>query len=304
QGGQRLLPAVIVASGMGTGLRHTNRPAPLVFGQADFFFGGQRHRAEHQPRVRLPQQDNSVLGGPARCPSGCNVVSLFTWSVAPCWQGREQGAHGFAGAGGRLTEQPKTAFSGFPPRFTSPVDLARQGALPRPVARIGEAHGLQTGGAGRVPVQLAAGPGGVLPQQPEEEIFQFIAGKITCKVKYLVIVDLVIRQPDGGFRQVLLGRVEGGIDHPLGPVAEVQFGADLAGGDAGRFDLVDDGAVLAVGENAVGPPLDGAADAVHLPAAREKDLGLVALPRLLLQLAVDAGALVGPVKAGKAAVDV
>ena len=87
-------------------------------------------------------------------------------------------------------------------------------------------------------------------------------------------------------------------------MAEVQFGADLAGGDAGRFDLVNDGAALAVGENAVGPALDGAADAVHLPAAREKDLGLVALPRLLLQLAVDAGALVGPVKAGKTAVDV
>ena len=73
QGGQRLLPAVVIASGIGTGLRHTNRPARLVFGQADFFFGGQRHRAEHQPRVRLPQQDNSVLGGRASCRSGCKV---------------------------------------------------------------------------------------------------------------------------------------------------------------------------------------------------------------------------------------
>ena len=58
-----------------------------------------------------------------------------------------------------------------------------------------------------------------------------------------------------------------------------------------------------VGEDAVGPTFDGEGDARHLPFAGEEDFGGVAFACGLLELAVDACALVGAVEAGKAAVD-
>ena len=221
-------------------------------------------------------------------------------ALAHGFQGREEGAHGLANAGGSLAEEPGPAFAA---RLAGPVDFPSKSPLPGPVRFKGEAQGVQTGSPAGVPVQLAPGPGGNLPQQTLEERVQFFLREMSGKPDDLVGVDLVIGQPDIQPGQALLFGIDGPVDHPLCPVAGVAVLLNFVRGDGGGFDLVDDGhAVLAL-ENAVGPALDGERDAVHLPGFGEEDFRLIALPGGLLKLAVDAGPLVGPVEPRKAAVD-
>ena len=114
---------------------------------------------------------------------------------------------------------------------------------------------------------------------------------------------MVIGQPHGQRFQPLLAAVNGGIHHALRPVAGVQLLGDLLIGNGGGLDLINGHSAFFVGENAVCPALQRKGDAAGFPLRAEEYLGLIALPGGLLQLAVDACALVGAVKAGKAAVD-
>ena len=86
-------------------------------------------------------------------------------------------------------------------------------------------------------------------------------------------------------------------------MAGVHVLGDVVGGDGCGLYLVDDRHARLVGEDAVGPAFDGEGDARRLPFAGEEDFGGVAFACGLLELAVDACALVGAVEAGKAAVD-
>ena len=119
----------------------------------------------------------------------------------------------------------------------------------------------------------------------------------------LIGVDLVIGQPDIQCFQLPLLGADGPVDHALRPVAGVHVLRDGIGGRGGGLDLVDDHRAVLIGKNAVGTALDGEPDSLHRPLCREKHLSRVAFTRRLLEPAVDACALVGPVKAGKAAVD-
>ena len=119
----------------------------------------------------------------------------------------------------------------------------------------------------------------------------------------LIGVDLVIGQSDIQLLQTLLFGIDGPVDHTLRPVAGVHVLPDGIGGHGGGLDLVDDHRAVLIGKNAVGPALDDEPGPLHRPLCREEHLGGVAFTRRLLEPAVDACALVGPVKAGKAAVD-
>ena len=116
-----------------------------------------------------------------------------------------------------------------------------------------------------IPFQLTAGPGGILVQQPNKEIFQCIALKMTCKVDDLVIINLVIGQPYRDGIQAVLGCIDGSVYHSLSPVAEIEVFGDFGQRNAGGFDLIDDGLPCITRKDAVGPALDGIADALDFP---------------------------------------
>ena len=130
-----------------------------------------------------------------------------------------------------------------------------------------------------------------------------LPGELPGKALNLVGIDLIIGQPHGKRIQSLLAAENGGIYHALRPVAGVHILGDRFIGDSGGLDLVNDYRASLIGKNAVGTALDGEPDSLHRPLCREEHLGGVAFTRRLLEPAVDACALVGPVKAGKAAVD-
>ena len=153
------------------------------------------------------------------------------------------------------------------------------------------------------PVQLPPCPGKILPQQVVEKRIQLSGGEVPGIADDLIGVDLVIGQPDIQCFQLPLLGADGPVDHALRPVAGVHVLRDGIGGRGGGLDLVDDHRAVLIGKNAVGTALDGEPDSLHRPLCREEHLGGVAFTRCLLEPAVDASALVGPVKAGKAAVD-
>ena len=130
-----------------------------------------------------------------------------------------------------------------------------------------------------------------------------LPGELPGKALNLIGIDLIIGQPHGKRIQSLLAAVNGGIYHALRPVAGIQLLGDLLIGDGSGLDLVNGHSAVFVGENAVCPAFQRKGDAAGFPLRAEEYLGLIALPGGLLQLAVDACALVGAVKAGKAAVD-
>ena len=130
-----------------------------------------------------------------------------------------------------------------------------------------------------------------------------LPGELPGKALNLIGIDLIIGQPHGKRIQSLLAAVNGGIYHALRPVAGVQFLGDLLIGDGSGLDLVNSHGAVFIGENAVCPAFQRKGDAAGLPLRAEEHLSLIALSGGLLQLAVDACALVGAVKAGKAAVD-
>ena len=136
-----------------------------------------------------------------------------------------------------------------------------------------------------------------------QKLLQLLPGELPGKALNLVGIDLIIGQPHGKRTQSLLAAENGGIYHALRPVAGVQLLGDLLVGNSGGLDLVNGHSAVFIGENAVCPALQRKGDAAGFPLRAEEYLGLITLPGGLLQLAVDACALVGAVEAGKAAVD-
>ena len=219
-----------------------------------------------------------------------------TAALAQSLQGREEGAHGLANAGGGLTKQPLAALAGT-------VDFPRQRPLPGAVRRKREAQGLQALVPAGGPVQLPPCPRDVIPQQALEKGVQRGGGKVPGVPHDLVGVDLIIGQPNVQRVQRLLLCVNGSVDHALGPVAGAAVLPQLLGGEGGGLDLVDDGGAVLILKNAVGTALNGECDARDFPRLGEEDLGCVSFPRCLLEPTMDASPLIGPIEPGKTAVD-
>ena len=132
------------------------------------------------------------------------------------------------------------------------------------------------------------------PNTPWEEAIPYLE-------QVEVVLVMTVEPGFGG--QAFLCAVDGSVHHALRPVAGVQFLGDLLIGDGSGLDLINSHGAVFIGENAVCPAFQRKGDAAGFPLRAEEYLGLIALPGGLLQLAVDACALVGAVKAGKAAVD-
>lgn len=133
--------AVVVAVGVGAELRQTGGAALGVLAQTGFLLGRQGHAAQGQLRGRGPQPGKGVLGSGLGGVAGREVKELFAVALAHGFQGREEGAHGLANAGGSLAEEPGPAFAA---RLAGPVDFPSKSPLPGPVRFKGEAQGVQT----------------------------------------------------------------------------------------------------------------------------------------------------------------
>ena len=303
QGGKGIFDPFVVAVGVGAGFGQAGGMALGVLAEADLLLGRQGHAAQGQPRCAGVEPREGILGSGLGRAAGREVEQLFAAARADGLEGREEGAHGLADAGGGLTEQPGAVFLPAPARDAGAVDLARQCPLAGAVGREGECQGRQTGGAGLGPGHLPPCPGGVLPQQAGEEGVQLPGGEVPGVAGDLVGVDLVIGQPDAEPLQLVLRSVDGPIHHALRPVAGVPVFGQLLGGKGRGLDLVDDDGAVFVLENAVGAAFQHKQKALHLALRRQIDLGSVAFARCFLQPAVDACSLVGTVEAGEAAVD-
>ena len=254
QRGQRVPHPVVVPLGVGTALRQAGGAALVVFTQAGLFLGCQGHAAQGQRGGGGPQAGEGVLGGGLRRVAGREVKQLFAAALAQSFQGREEGAHGLANAGGGLTKQPLAALAGT-------VDFPRQRPLPGAVRRKGKVQGLQALVPAGGPVQLPPCPRDVIPQQALEKGVQRGGGKVPGVPQDLVGVDLIIGQPDVQRVQRLLLCVDGSVDHALGPVAGAAVLPQFLGGEGGGLDLVDDGGAVLILKNAVGTALNGECDA-------------------------------------------
>ena len=269
--------------------------------EADLLLGCQGHAAQSQLGIRRPQPRNGILSGGLSRVAGRQVEQLLAAAGADGPQSREEDAHGLADAGGGLTEEPDAAFRRR--GSAGAVDFAGQRPLPGPVGRKGKIQRRKAHAPLLLPRQLTLRPGGVLLEQILQKRFQLFKGEMPHEAEDVVGVDLVVGEPDVQLFQPLLTAIQRSVDHSLRPVARVHVLGDVAGGDGCGLYLVDDRHARLVGEDAVGPTFDGEGDARHLPFAGEEDFGGVAFACGLLELAVDACALVGAVEAGKAAVD-
>ena len=303
QVGQRILQPLVVAVGVGASLRQAGGTALSILAQAGLLLGRKGHAAQGKRRICRPQTGQRILSSGLCRVAGGQVEDLFSLALAHGFQGREEGAHRFADAGGCLAEQPGTALLLCLARSTGAIDLPGKGTLPGTVGRKRKLQGPKAPVPGFHPVQLPPCPGKILPQQVVEKRIQLSGGEVPGIADDLIGVDLVIGQPDIQCFQLPLLGADGPVDHALRPVAGVHVLRDGIGGRGGGLDLVDDHRAVLIGKNAVGTALDGEPDSLHRPLCREEHLGGVAFTRCLLEPAVDASALVGPVKAGKAAVD-
>ena len=272
--------------------------------QADLFLCGQGHAAQGKPGVGRLKPCQRILGGGLRRVAGGEVKELFPAAFAHGFQGREEHAHGFADAGGSLTEQPGAAFVvGVLPGAAGAPDFARQCPLPGTVGVKRKPQGGQAAAAGFFPVQLTVRPRQILTEEFGQKIFQLLLRKMPRKTDDPVGIDLIIGQPHVDFRQTFLRTVNGTVHHALRPVTGVHFLGNFLFGHSGGLDLVDGHNAVFIGENAVRPAFQRKDDAVHLPVGGEGHFGFVAVPGGFLQPAVDARALKSAVEAGKAAVD-
>ena len=290
---QRRFYAVKIAVGVGAGF---GRTLAAVL-QANFIFCGQRHAAQLQCRVVGMQHG----GGIFRCRAGGAAGRQVKHrpAVVQRFQGREQHAHGFANAGGGLAKQLSALAAGL---VHGPDHRPLAGA----VAGKREAQRLQTGLAVTLPGRRPPRPGGVLGQQPLHDGLQRIGGIIVGKAKLELFIHLVVGQPHPHGGQTVLQRVDGRIALRLRPM----LGALLAGDQLRRqgrgFDLVDGPHAVAVGKQAVGAALQGVGDALAAKFLPQSHFGFIVRVGLYggaLQFAVQACALIGAVKAGKAAVN-
>ena len=215
----------------------------------------------------------------------------------------EEGGDGLADAGRGLTEHAR-AGSG------STVDHRCHLSLPLAVGGKREREGKRLLIAQHRPVGAQLRPAVVAAQQIQVKAFQLLRGKASGELLQLLGLHLAIDQPHfDGVQLFLLGK-DKGIALGLRPVQRVVAGgirlaAEQREGQLGGLDLLDDGASI-LPQYAVRPAIDRKEDAVQLPLVRKDDLRAVgfavALVGLALELAVQAGALVGTlVEVGAAA---
>ena len=103
-----------------------------------------------------------------------------------------------------------------------------------------------------------------MPQQVQKKRFQLVDRKFPGESDNLIRVDLIVGQPDGQPFQPILLAVDGGVEHPLRPVAGIHIFCYFVGRDSRRFNFVDgDKAIFC--KNAVCPSLDGKSDILHRP---------------------------------------
>ena len=131
--------------------------------QAGLFLGGQGHAAQGETGLGGTQPRHRVLGGGLGGVAGGQIEQFCAAALAHGFQGREEGAHSLADAGGCLTKNAGTAlavgaFSG----AAGAVHLARQRPLPGAVFRKGELQRRKALAAQDVPVQLPLRPRGIL----------------------------------------------------------------------------------------------------------------------------------------------
>ena len=163
QSGQRVLAAVVIAVCKGTYFRQTGGVALGVRVQAGLFLGGQGHAAQGKAGLCSTQPRDRVLGGGLGGVAGGQVEQLCAAARAHGLQGREEGTHGLADAGRRLTKDAGAALAvGAFPGAAGAVHLARQCPLPGAVFRKGELQRRKAPAAQGVPLQLPLRPRGVL----------------------------------------------------------------------------------------------------------------------------------------------
>ena len=116
QGRQGVFHPVVIAVGIGAHFRQAGGAALSVRVQAGFLLCRQGHAAQGKPGVGCLKPRQRILGGGLRRVAGGEVKEFFPAAFAHGFQGREEHAHGFADAGGILTEQPGAAFARCPGR--------------------------------------------------------------------------------------------------------------------------------------------------------------------------------------------
>ena len=72
--------------------------------EADLLLGRQGHAAQGQPRCAGVEPREGILGSGLGRAAGREVEQLFAAARADGLEGREEGTHGLADAGGGLTE--------------------------------------------------------------------------------------------------------------------------------------------------------------------------------------------------------
>ena len=164
QVGQRILQSLVVAVGVGAGLRQAGGTALSILAQAGLLLGRKGHAAQGKRRVCRPQTGQCILSSGLCRVAGGQVEDLFPLALAHGFQGREEGTHRFADAGGCLAEQPGTALLLCLARSTGAIDLPGKGALPGTVGRKRKLQGPKAPVPGFHPVQLPSCPGEILPQ--------------------------------------------------------------------------------------------------------------------------------------------
>ena len=131
--------------------------------QAGFFLGGQGHAAQGETGLCGTQPRQRVFGGGLGGVAGGQVEQLCTTALAHGLQGGEEGTHGLADAGGRLTKNAGAALAvGAFSSAAGAVHFTRQRPLPGAVLRKGKLQRRKALAAPGVPVQLPLRPRGVL----------------------------------------------------------------------------------------------------------------------------------------------
>ena len=164
QVGQRILQPLVVAVGVGAGFRQAGGTALSILAQAGLLLGRKGHAAQGKRRVCRPQTGQCILSSGLCRVAGGQVEDLFPLALAHGFQGREEGTHRFADAGGCLAEQPGTALLLCLARSTGAIDLPGKGTLPGTVSWKRKLQGPKAPVPGFHPVQLPPRPGKILPQ--------------------------------------------------------------------------------------------------------------------------------------------
>ena len=290
---QCVLGAVIVAVGVGTGFG-----GAVPTGQhTDFILGGQADAVQRQVGVGLAQNVQRVLRRQAGRAARRQIENRA--AVAHGFQRGVQNAHRLADACRGLAQK-------LPALLAGGVYGVHHGALPRTIRGKRKFQQLQSSPAFLPPQRRPLGPRRIAGQQVGDNILQSRRRILVGKIKFQLLVHLVVGQLDAHTRQIVLLRVDGGVDLRLRPMLGELLAGDQLGRLGGGFDLVNGGRAVCVGKNAVGAAFQRVVNAAYRILCPQRDLGFVvgvAFYRRLLQLAVQAGTLQCAVKARKSAVD-